>query len=98
MLDPGIGFAKDMAQNLELLRRLEELRHWPGLQGLPWLVGASRKSFIGKITGVETPRERIWGTATTVAAAVQGGADVVRVHDVKEMRMVAAMSDAIWRA
>ncbi|KAL6881142.1 Dihydropteroate synthase [Trichoderma novae-zelandiae] len=98
VLDPGIGFAKTAAQNLELLRRLEELRAWPGLQGLPWLVGTSRKSFIGKITGVEEASQRAWGTAATVAAAVQGGADVIRVHDVREMALVTTMSDAIWRA
>lgn len=97
MLDPGIGFAKTQAQNLELLRRLGELRRKEGLRGLPWVVGASRKGFIGKITGVEKASERAWGTAATVAAAVQGGADVVRVHDVVEMSQVAKMSDAIWR-
>lgn len=97
VLDPGIGFAKTGEQNLELLRRLDELRYWPGLEGLPWLVGSSRKGFIGKITGVAEPAQRVWGTAATVAAAVQGGADVVRVHDTLEMGMVAKMSDAIWR-
>ncbi|KAM4056942.1 pterin binding enzyme [Hirsutella rhossiliensis] len=98
ILDPGIGFAKTGAQNLELLRGLDDLRRWPGLEGLPWLVGASRKAFVGKVTGAVQPSERIWGTAATVAAAVQGGADVVRVHDAREMAMVAAMSDAIWRS
>ncbi|KAL2190176.1 HPPK-domain-containing protein [Thermothelomyces heterothallicus CBS 203.75] len=83
--------------NVDVLRHLDELRSWPGLQGLPWLVGSSRKSFIGRVTGVPTPKERIWGTAATVAAAVQGGADVVRVHDVREMAQVVAMADAIWR-
>lgn len=97
ILDPGLGFAKVGAQNLTVLRHLRDLREWPGLHGLPWLVGSSRKSFIGKITGVTTPAERIWGTAATVAAAVEGGADVVRVHDVKEMEQVVRMSDAIWR-
>jgi len=97
ILDPGIGFAKTTAQNLEILRSLEELRQWPGLKGLPWLVGSSRKKFVGKITGVGEPSERTWGTAATVAAAIQGGADVVRVHDVEEMAQVARMSDAIWR-
>lgn len=97
ILDPGIGFAKNQSQNLEILRRLDELRNWPGLKGLPWLVGSSRKGFVGKITGVKDARERNWGTAATVAAAVQGGADVVRVHDVPEMVKVAKMSDAIWR-
>lgn len=97
MLDPGVGFAKSGAQNLELLRRLDELRDWPGLEGLPWLVGASRKAFVGKVTGVAEPARRTWGTAATVAAAVQGGADVVRVHDAAEMAAVAKMADAIWR-
>lgn len=97
ILDPGLGFAKLGEQNLTILRHLRDLREWPGLQGLPWLVGSSRKSFIGKVTGVVRPAERIWGTAATVAAAVEGGADVVRVHDVKEMGQVVRMSDAIWR-
>lgn len=97
VLDPGIGFAKTAAQNLEILRDLDALRRWPGLEGLPWLVGASRKGFIGRITGVEEPSERAWGTAATVAAAVQGGADIVRVHDAGEMGCVTTMADAIWR-
>lgn len=97
ILDPGIGFAKVGEQNLTILRHLRDLREWPGLEGLPWLIGSSRKSFIGQITGVKTPAERIWGTAATVVAAVEGGADVVRVHDVKEMGQVVKMSDAIWR-
>lgn len=97
MLDPGIGFAKVGKQNVEILRHLRELREWPGLEGLPWLIGSSRKSFIGEITGVTEPAKRTWGTAATVAAAVEAGADVVRVHDVEEMSQVAKMSDAIWR-
>ncbi|KAJ0118118.1 folic acid synthesis protein [Diaporthe amygdali] len=97
VLDPGLGFAKLGEQNLSILRHLHELRAWPGLQGLPWLVGSSRKSFVGKFTGVARPADRIWGTAATVAAAVEGGADIVRVHDVKEMGQVVRMSDAIWR-
>ncbi|KAL5413314.1 hypothetical protein PMIN04_009490 [Paraphaeosphaeria minitans] len=97
ILDPGIGFAKNQEQNLELLRGLDELRRWPGLEGFPWLIGASRKAFVGRITGVTEARERVWGTAAAVTAAVQGGADVVRVHDVKEMAQVVRMADAIWR-
>ena len=61
------------------------------------MVGASRKRFIGRITGVEEARERTWGTAAAVTAAVRGGADVVRVHDVVEMGQVVRMADAIWR-
>lgn len=97
ILDPGIGFAKNQAQNLELLRRLGELKKSEGLHGLPWVVGASRKSFIGKITGVQKASERSWGTASTVTAAIQGGADIVRVHDAVEMAQVAKIADAIWR-
>ena len=97
ILDPGIGFAKTQAQNLELLRRFEELRDLEGLQGFPWVVGASRKGFIGKITGVEEAGERKWGTAACVVAAVKSGADIVRVHDVEEMGQVVGMADALWR-
>jgi len=97
ILDPGIGFAKTGIQNIEILRNMDELRDWPGLGGLPWLVGSSRKNFIGKITGIKEPKNRILGTAATVAAAVQGGADIVRVHDVPEMIQVVKVADAIWR-
>jgi 2-amino-4-hydroxy-6-hydroxymethyldihydropteridine diphosphokinase/dihydropteroate synthase len=97
ILDPGIGFAKTQEQNLELLTRLGELKRSPGLEGIPWLVGTSRKAFIGNITGVKEAKERAWGTAVAVAAAIQGGADIVRVHDVKVMAQVAKMADALWR-
>lgn len=97
ILDPGIGFAKTQAQNLELLRRFDELRNYPGLQGIPWLVGASRKGFIGRITGVKEPSQRVWGTSAAVTASIQGGADIVRVHDVAEMASVVRMADAIYR-
>ncbi|KAI3322214.1 Dihydropteroate synthase [Xylariaceae sp. AK1471] len=97
ILDPGMGFAKVGDQNLEILRHIPELRRWPGLEGLPWLLGSSRKSFVGKITGVAKPGDRVYGTAATVTAAVQGGADIVRVHDVLEMAQVVKMADAIFR-
>ncbi|PVH98087.1 folic acid synthesis protein-like protein [Periconia macrospinosa] len=97
ILDPGIGFAKNQEQNLELLRRLNELREYPGLQGLPWLVGTSRKKFIGDITGEDKPANRLWGTGAAITAAIQGGADILRVHDTKVMTKVARMADAIWR-
>ena len=96
-LDPGIGFAKTREQNIELLRRFDELRDFEGLRGFPWVVGVSRKGFVGKITGVEQASERQYGTAAAVAAAVKGGADIVRVHDVKEMGEVVKIADAIWR-
>ncbi|KAI0160403.1 Dihydropteroate synthase [Xylariaceae sp. FL1272] len=97
ILDPGIGFAKVGDQNLDILRHMTELRRWPGLEGLPWLLGSSRKSFVGNITGVSKPEGRVFGTAATVVAAVQGGADIVRVHDVLAMTQVVKMSDAIYR-
>ncbi|RMY88122.1 hypothetical protein D0864_06709 [Hortaea werneckii] len=97
ILDPGVGFAKTQEQNLELLRRLPDLIHHGRIQNFPWMVGSSRKGFIGHITGVAEARERSWGTATTVTAAVAGGADVVRVHDVAEMAKVVKMSDALYR-
>ncbi|KZM28256.1 2-amino-4-hydroxy-6-hydroxymethyldihydropteridine diphosphokinase [Ascochyta rabiei] len=97
ILDPGIGFAKTQKQNLELLRRLDELTKYPGLEGFPWLVGTSRKAFIGKVTGVQEAKNRTWGTAAAVTAAIKGGSDIVRVHDVAEMVQVAKMADAIWR-
>lgn len=95
ILDPGIGFSKTHVQNLELLKGMPELRRM--LKNFPWLVGSSRKGFIGATTGVKEPKDRIWGTAATVAAAVQGGANVVRVHDVAEMATVVKMADAIYR-
>ncbi|MDA8428359.1 MAG: dihydropteroate synthase [Geobacteraceae bacterium] len=89
-IDPGLGFAKESAHNLEILRRLREFTSL----GLPLLVGPSRKSFIGKILNRET-RQRLHGTAATVALAVANGASIVRVHDVREMRDVADMAHAI---
>lgn len=100
ILDPGIGFAKTLEQNLELLRAGTDgiIREAPDvLEGYPWLVGTSRKGFIGKITGVKEAKERVWGTASCVVAAVGGGADIVRVHDVSEMKEVVKMADAIYR-
>ncbi|KAJ5635103.1 uncharacterized protein N7484_008416 [Penicillium longicatenatum] len=97
ILDPGLGFAKLQPQDLEILRELPALRAAEGLDCLPWLMGPSRKRFIGNITGVKTPKERVWGTAATVSASVAGGADIVRVHDVQEMWQVAKVADAIYR-
>ena len=92
ILDPGIGFGKTAEHNLEILRRLEEFRDL----GRPLLVGMSRKSTIGYV--LELPiDERLEGTAACVALSIAGGADIVRVHDVKEMARVARMADAIVR-
>lgn len=97
ILDPGIGFAKTGEQNLEILRNLKELKNSDGLRGFPWLVGASRKRFVGSVTKVDVPEKRVVGSVVAVAAAIQGGADIVRVHDVKESVEAARMGDAIWR-
>jgi dihydropteroate synthase len=94
IVDPGIGFGKTPEQNLELLRRLGEFK---ARLGLPVLVGTSRKSTVGVVLGGLPPQERLEGTAATVALAIAQGADMVRVHDVKEMVRVARMSDAIVR-
>ena len=92
ILDPGIGFGKTADHNLELLRRLPEVRQ----AGYPLLLGVSRKSTIGRILNLP-PEERLEGTAAAVAMSIAGGADIVRVHDVKEMVRVARMTDAIAR-
>ncbi len=89
-VDPGIGFGKTVEQNLKLLAQLEQFRSL----GCPIVVGTSRKSFIGKVTGQEVA-DRAWGTAATVAWAVAHGAGLVRVHDVAEMRDVVRMVEAI---
>jgi dihydropteroate synthase len=92
ILDPGIGFGKTVAQNLELIDRLAELREL----GYPILVGSSRKSFIGRVLDVP-PEERLEGTAATVAIAIARGADIVRVHDVRTMVRVSRMTDSLVR-
>jgi len=91
ILDPGIGFGKNYAQNFELLARLPELARL----GFPLVIGTSRKAFIGDALGGAPAEQRIWGTAATVAASILGGAHIVRVHDVAEMAQVAAVADRI---
>jgi dihydropteroate synthase len=92
ILDPGIGFAKTADHNLALLSSFEKIKSL----GFPTLVGTSRKSFIGKLTGLP-PEKRVFGTAATIALAIAKGADIVRVHDVRVMRDVAKVSDAVVR-
>jgi len=105
IVDPGIGFGKTQEQNLEVLQRLEELQ----ALGRPILLGSSRKSFIGWVLDL-TPEQRLnemafvppgdqrlAGTAATIAIGIAKGADIVRVHDVKEMARVCKMSDALVR-
>ena len=99
-VDPGFGFGKTVAHNLEILARLAEFRSL----GRPVVIGPSRKSTIGKVLSRGGPRdkdrpvgERLFGTAATVALAVASGAAVVRVHDVAEMKDVVRMTEAVVR-
>ena len=92
-VDPGIGFGKTAEHNLELLRRLGELRDL----GRPIVVGASRKSFIGKLTGRDVT-DRVGGTIAANVLAAKAGAEVLRVHDVAEGRQALQVADAILRA
>ena len=91
--DPGLGFAKTTEQNLELLRGLPLLR----AEGIPLLVGPSRKRFIGAVLEEPRAKARLWGTAAVVAQCVSVGVDVVRVHDGGPIVQVARMADALWR-
>ena len=93
VLDPGFGFGKTREHNLELVNRLDEIREL----GYPVLLGTSRKSFIGFTLGLPAD-QRVEGTAATVAVGITRGADIIRVHDVKEMARVAKMTDAIVRS
>jgi len=88
IIDPGIGFGKTVRHNLQIIRNLKEFKKL----GRPLLVGPSRKSFIGKILNLEV-RDRLEGTAAAVALCVWNGADIIRVHDVREMKRV---SDITW--
>lgn len=92
ILDPGIGFGKTWQQDIELVRRLAELKEL----GRPLLLGTSRKSLIKMVLDLPA-NDRIEGTAATVAIGIANGADIVRVHDVREMVRVAKMTDALTR-
>ncbi|HSE83554.1 MAG TPA: dihydropteroate synthase [Thermodesulfobacteriota bacterium] len=94
IIDPGFGFGKTVDQNLTLLKHLSEFL----VLEKPLLVGTSRKSFIGRILGTDSPGERIEGTAATIAAAIMNGASIIRVHDVQHMKRVAMTMDAILNA
>jgi dihydropteroate synthase len=91
--DAGFGFGKSVEENLELLRRGRELTDF----GFPTLSATSRKSTIGKVLGDLPADERVFGTAATTALAIAGGADMVRVHDVREMAQVVQVCDAALR-
>lgn len=92
LLDPGIGFGKRDVHNLQLLRRLGEIKEL----GFPLVIGTSRKAFIGRIAGEgPRPEDRLFGTAATVAWSIAHGADMVRVHDVEQMERVVRIVRAI---
>ena len=97
IVDPGIGFGKTPVHSIELLHRLAELKAAVG--GLPLLVGTSRKRVIGELLGGAGPEDRLEGTAASVALAIAGGADLVRVHDVEAIMKTVRVSDGIvrWR-
>jgi dihydropteroate synthase len=94
IVDPGFGFGKTPAQNLEVLRRLAELQ----VLERPVLIGTSRKSMIERVLPGSAPADRVEGTAATVALGIASGADIVRVHDVRAMVRVARMADAVVRS
>jgi dihydropteroate synthase len=93
-IDPGIGFGKTLEHNILLLRNIDKFI----ATGYRVLVGTSRKSFIGKLTGKENPAERIFGTAATVALCVTAGVSIVRVHDVAEMADVIKVTQAVYKS
>jgi dihydropteroate synthase len=92
-IDPGIGFGKNLEHNLELLRNLRTFQEI----GAPLLLGVSRKSFIGKLCDRPDPRDRLFGTIAACSACISGGADILRVHDPKEIFDACRVSDAIFR-
>jgi dihydropteroate synthase len=96
LLDPGIGFGKKIEHNLTLIRDSGKIAQ--AMAGHPMVVGASRKGFIGAITGEPEPRNRLFGTAATTAWFAANGASIIRVHDVKPMKQVVLMTRAIARA
>ena len=96
IIDPGIGFAKFGQQNTRLLRELPQLME-KELKGFPLLVGPSRKDFIRRILERSDPQQSVWGTAAACSACIAGGANILRVHDVKPMLDVIRVADAIWK-
>jgi dihydropteroate synthase len=91
ILDPGIGFGKTVEHNLEIIRRLKDFEGFEK----PILLGPSRKAFIGKLLGDVPTSERLEGTASAIAIGIFNGANIIRVHDVKEMVRVAKVADGV---
>ena len=92
ILDPGIGFGKTLEHNLKILRSISSFRSI----GRPIMIGVSRKSFLGQLIGSDV-NDRLLATASSVAVAIAGGADIIRVHDVRQMREVTKVTDSICR-
>lgn len=92
IMDPGLGFGKTVEQNIELIQRLDEIKSL----GLPLLVGPSRKSFVGHTLNLP-PEDRLEGTIAAVTLCIQKGADIIRVHDVKENNRAVRFTDAVVR-
>ncbi|WP_271252516.1 dihydropteroate synthase [Pseudanabaena sp. Chao 1811] len=92
-IDPGIGFGKTLEHNLELIRNLSVFKTIKA----PLLLGVSRKTFIGKLCDRPEPSDRLYGTIAACTACIAGGADILRVHDPKEIADACRLSDAIWR-
>lgn len=93
IIDPGIGFGKTVEHNLKILKRLKEFK----ILNKPILIGPSRKSFIGKVLNLPKPEMRLFGTAAACAIAITNGANLIRVHDVREMKEVMDFVDAALR-
>ncbi|MBU0895270.1 MAG: dihydropteroate synthase [Candidatus Omnitrophica bacterium] len=94
VIDPGIGFGKTLRHNLEILNRLEEFKELKA----PICIGTSRKSFIGRVLGVEDPGERIIGTVATCVIALMKGARLIRVHEVKEALQAVRMTESVLKS
>ncbi|EMG46325.1 FOL1 Folic acid synthesis protein FOL1 [Candida maltosa Xu316] len=114
IVDPGVGFAKNLHQNLDIIRNAsffkkysiqinervndDSVKHkYFSFNGLSLLVGTSRKRFLGTLIGKDTPSDRVLATAATVTASIEQNTDIVRVHDVQEMKDVVSVSDAIYK-
>jgi dihydroneopterin aldolase/2-amino-4-hydroxy-6-hydroxymethyldihydropteridine diphosphokinase/dihydropteroate synthase/2-amino-4-hydroxy-6-hydroxymethyldihydropteridine diphosphokinase/dihydropteroate synthase len=96
MLDPGLGFAKDYDQNYALIHKLDTVVN--AFDGIPFLIGPSRKGFVGKALGETVPEKRVFGTVGAVVAGISKGARAVRVHDVKAIKESVLVADECFRA
>ncbi|MBI5191065.1 MAG: dihydropteroate synthase [Nitrospirae bacterium] len=94
LVDPGIGFGKTLAHNLELINRLDELSRL----GYPVVLGVSRKAFIGRLTGADDPMDRGDGSVAAAVMGIARGAHIIRAHDVRSAKRAALVADAIMRA